>query len=296
MKADNEKKWAKAKSLYEKGDMQTALPIFEELYGQEDDPQLIISYARILQQLKQYVQAAKVAQNNYVIFVEKAPQLFVEIMLANDRPLDARLFIKQLPLKQQETLQKKVEKAEKQLSIDKHASIRELSRSFSHLGDFSFSEQQIRFNQASGLPLREYLLAAKFVLRDPYVYPLIKSSIVKDLISLDVDETMTMYWIDDQEHNFNPKEVLAFDQIQQVNEVFRLLNQAYLQEDPQSLQIYSQTFNLQLLFLYPFVTGVIKDAHAWFRALIGQTDPNNSADKQALYWQKLIEKLATNLA
>lgn len=286
----NQEKLNQAIVAYQSGKLKTALPIFEDLYDQLDNPELIIDYADNLYQLKRYTQASKVAQNDIGLFVEKAPELFVKIMLVTDRPLDARLFITRLPETQAGKYKIMIEEAEAKMIKAKTASIREISRNFTHLGDYSFDEQETRFNLAPALPLKEYIQSAKFVLRDPYVNPLIKSSISNDLVILNVSEKMMIYWLDEQEHAFIPKEVKTFSDLPAVQEVFEQLKHAYSQNNPHSFEIYTETFNLQLLYLYPFAQEVITDPKAWFQALTSSKPKNIEKYQEAKHWQELIAK------
>lgn len=295
MNAKNEAAFRKAKDFLKIGKPQQALPILEDLYAQVDENNVIATYAQTLYQAQQYIKAARVANDNQSCFLQKHDELFVQIMLAARLPLTARLFTAQLKDAKQAVLTKQIVEAEDNLKINSASTLRENARGFYHLGDLPVIQQRAQFIAAASLPLDEYLKGAKFVLRDPYVYPLIKSSIVRDLATLKVPDKMTIYWLDHEEHQFYPVKISATEQLKIVKEIRQSIKEAFANSDPQSFKLYSRNFDLQLMFLYPFVDLAIQDSNSWFAALTNNADAQGQNESQATKWQKLIERLAAKM-
>lgn len=174
---------------------------------------------------------------------------------------------------------------------------RENLRQFYHLGDTSFVEQRRRFDQADQLPLPQYLIGAKFLLRDPFTHPLVRSSILQVIQSLGIEETVKVHWLDEQEYQIKCQSLVSLNQdptfISGVVEIKKQVGQT----DPLAYQMILQEFQLQAMLCYPLINKVVTDPKEWIKLLIDQfhgrqgSSDEISATKQ---WQiKLSSLLAT---
>lgn len=266
-------------------------PIDEEV----DDQHLRYIYAQALVADQQYTKAWRLIEDDRAAyFNDQEHQLFyLDVMLKNQLFISARLFANQLG---DNRLIAIVSKAEEHATQTESATINARENNFYHLGDRPFRGQQERFEEAAKLPLANYLNAAKFVIRDPYVHPLLRSSVIQDLANLKVNEEMTFYWIDEQEHTVNPGKLLPLDQIPVVIRMMRRLQDNYAQSNPMSYQSFVQQFHLQLILLYPRIEETITDGDAWFQVLTAysRTD-NTSRIKLAYDWQAKLMRIIQRL-
>lgn len=147
------------------------------------------------------------------------------------------------------------------------------------------------------LPLNDYLVGAKFLLRDPDTHPLIKSSLVQVLQQLRLNEELTVLWLDEKEHPLNIKELKPLGELTVVKEGERLIAVRFADQDPLSYQTYLREFHLQLAFMYPFVELAIEDPDAWVQALVAYSASGNEKPiLRAHQWQERINALVTRLS
>lgn len=260
-----------------------------------DDDHLRYLYAQALMMDQQYTKAWRIIENDHDAYVnDPARQSFyLHVMLQNQLFITARLYANQLA---NGSMEEQIKAAEEQALQNESATIQAREKNFYHLGDRPFQGQQERFEEAAKLPLANYLKAAQFVIRDPYVHPLLRSSVIQDLANLHVDRQMTFYWIDEQEHTVNPGQLLPLDKLPVVRRMMQRLQDKYAQSDPMSYQSFVQQFHLQLILLYPRIAETITDEDAWFQVLTAysRTD-NTSRIKRAYEWQaklmRIIQKL-----
>ncbi len=75
------------------------------------------------------------------------------------------------------------------------------------------------------LPLNEFITGAKFLLRDPYTHPLVKSSLVELLSKLQVADPVTVYWLDKKEYTVVPADIQPLNYCQSLVKVKRLITE-----------------------------------------------------------------------
>ena len=147
------------------------------------------------------------------------------------------------------------------------------------------------------LPLKQYLIGAKFLVRDPFVNPLIRSSLMQMLQRLHLTGKIMIYWLDEREHLIDLAKLSDVESIPVVSQVEKMIKRDFSQQDPLSYQMFNQEFHLQLAYLYPLVELAISDAGAWYQAL---TAYSKSTDQDqdvilAKQWQNQIARLAQQL-
>lgn len=284
-----------AKELLDSGRVHQALPILEDLYKQVDNDDVTVNYVRALYQAQQYMAASRVANDNQDYFLSGKEKLFVQIMLAAHKPLAARLFVGRVSSKQQLSLLKQIENAEEYLRSNFSATVRKNTANFYHMGDLSIADQFVQFEAADNLPLEDYSNGAKLILRDPNVYPLIKSSIARDLVALKVNDRFMIYWLDHQEHPFYPQKMDFVEDRKVIKDIKSMIEDEFANSNPLLYEQYRQTLRLQLMFLYPFVDVAIQDAETWFAVLVGKKLGQSKEIDKVAHWQRLIEELEAKM-
>lgn len=262
---------------------------------QIDKPELRYLYAQALMLAKQFTKSWRLLDNDHNFYLQhpEKQNFYLDVMLKNQLFITARLFAKEAHAN---PMLNKIEAAEVNADHSESATIASRERNFYHLGDTPLRVQQERFEEAAKLPLANYLKAAQFVIRDPYVHPLLRSSVIQDLANLKIDQGMTFYWIDEKEHEVNPAKLQPLDEIPVVEDIIKRIQQKYGQDDPLSYQSFIQQFHLQLILLYPRIEETIVDEDAWLKVLTSYSTTDNSETiKTAYAWQmklmKIIQKL-----
>ena len=265
------------------------------LDAQVDSVQVRYLYGQALQADHQYTKAWRLIENDHEFYLANTQRqhFYLSVMLDNQLFISARLFANQLA---DQNMIADIQEAENQALATESATIAAREKNFYHLGDNSLHVQQERFEEAAKLPLANYLKAAQFVIRDPYVHPLLRSSVIQDLANLKIDRQLTFYWLDGQEYTVNPAKLKPLDQIPVVSRIISRLEAKYSQDDPLSFQSFIQTFHLQLILLYPRIEETIVDEDAWYEVLTSYSSTDNSDLIQQTYaWQRKLMKIIQKL-
>lgn len=249
-----------------------AAVILEDLINELPDDEVIKNLVLSLYQAKQYARAFVYFSEQPGIFAtDRADaQLAVHLLLQNQSYMSARQFIVGLPVQWQDDLLERVKTAEKFAHEKYQTTIQTLLRSFYHLGDCPLGEQQERLRDAQQLPLADYLTGAQFLLRDPFTHQLIKAAIIDTLRQIVVDKDLTIQWLDGEEYQVNPSQLLAIDDLEIVKELREELAARVEHQDPTQFQLASQELQMQLMLLYPLITAKITAPGDWITCLLAR--------------------------
>lgn len=222
-------------------------------------------------------------------------QIAIDIFVKNELFILARQVINSLP-KWRAKLLPLIQAGEKQMQEEYQETMQTRLRDFYHLGDYSLPEQQSRLQAAFKLPLAEFLTGAKFLLRDPFTHPLVKSSLVELLCKLGVDEQVTYYWLDKQEYTVNPCHLVPLKDNPLVIAGKREISEKIGNKNPQTEQSAIQELQLQVMFLYPRIEAIITDIGEWTDELIARIEGRQPLQKTAMsQWQLRLAKMIDEL-
>ena len=271
---------------------------FAAWYEEVDEFAINRQLVRALYEDQQYAEAAFYAVehlNDYVTSKELM-QLLINVELHAQAFVDVRVQLNALPKWHDEFIGQ-VEQAENEFAAHYQTTLNSQLKQFYHLGDGSFAEQQRRFRAASHLPLKQYLIGAKFLVRDPFVNPLIRSSLMQMLQRLHLTGKIMIYWLDEREHLIDLAKLSDVESIPVVSQVEKMIKRDFSQQDPLSYQMFNQEFHLQLAYLYPLVELAIPDAGAWYQALTAYSKSTDQDQDVVLAkrWQNQIARLAQQL-
>ena len=288
-----------ASRLLETDQLAAALKKLAALYEDRGEPAPAVNYyfARALAADRQYERARQVAREEEAYFYQSPDRLrfLVDLDLATENFLAARQLVASQPAAADQAA--RVMAAEEDFAARAPQTIQTRLQHFYHLGDQSFFGQQRRFAEAQRLPLAQFVQGSRFVLRDPFVHPLIKSSLVQVLSRLGVDDAFQLLWLDGQEHPVVPAALLELEQLPVVQEIYRQLADRFANDDPQTYQLRQQEFNLQLTLLYPLVDQAITDPQAWVVALCQPIESGEGpAVAAARKWQARLQAQLASLA
>lgn len=171
------------------------------------------------------------------------------------------------------------------------ATQRVIAKQFYHLGDTTLNEQRHRIARAHQLPLAEFLRGGRYLLIDPFLHPLLRSTLLEDLYRLQIDETVKLQWLDDQQYDVQTAQLRGVTDNSAAQAAIRYLTAEFAQTNPSLVANVRQTLNLQLMLVYPFAERVFTAPEAWVDYLVGrpaQTPLSTTAENQLLTWQKRL--------
>lgn len=286
-----------AKQLASEEKWQEASDILEELVNQVDDPAVGRLTIVTLFHLQQYTRACtylfEYLEEMFDNFTDA--QIAITILVQNELFVLARQVIDSLP-KWKNALLEIVVAGEEKSRQQYQETLQARLRDFYHLGDCSLTEQQSRLQDALKLPRDEFITGAKFLLRDPYTHPLVKSSLIEMLCKLHVTEPVTYYWIDQQEYTIVPDDLQPLNALPTVYDGKNLIAKKCGNENAQTEQLAMQEFQLQVMFLYPRVEQVIIDINGWIDGVIAQVEGKKiDLDPTISKWQNRLKELIDEL-
>lgn len=296
MNSDQQIQFEKAQQALDQHQYSEAARILAPLNDEVDLFVINHSLVKALYEMGQYRQAWSLVNEHLADYQQSAEltALAVQVALVNHQMINARKLA--LASRHDDRLLTQIDQAEDKMRETMQQSLQGIQRRFIHLGDQAFNGQQERFHAADQLPLNEYVQAAKYLVHDPFVRPLIRASIIQNLQQLQVKEIITIYWIDEQEYSVDLAKLKPVDEYPIVIEVQKLLSDRYGQSDPMTLQTYLQEFYLQLTLLYPRIEETIVDAQAWYVALCAYSQTANvPAIQAAKEWQNRLTKLINRM-
>lgn len=273
-----------------------AADILNKLVEKTADPAVVRLLVRVLNEQHQYVQAFDNILETPEAFWENASaaELAVRVMGQCQRFMTARLFIANGPAEWRQHLSAIEGRAEAVAQDKYRQTIQQRLRDFCHLGDGDLVQQKRRLAVADELPLAAFLQGAKFVLRDPFVFPLVRSDIIESLRQIKLDENLTYLWIDNREYQVNPAKISAQDELPAVKEVRAVITHKLADYDAISYRMANQQFDLHMMFLFPRAEFIITDPQAWATGLLQTLNGKKlKGSTPTIRWQKLImEKIA----
>ncbi|MBB1078595.1 hypothetical protein H5S09_04715 [Limosilactobacillus sp. STM2_1] len=290
-------KYLQAQKLIAAEKWQEASDILEELINNVEDSEVGRLTIISLYHAKQYTRACTYLLEYLEVMFDSLSdaQIALNILVQNELFILARQIINSLSQWQNELMPLVVTGEEKSRK-EYQETLQVRLRDFYHLGDYSLSEQQTRLQAAFKLPLDEFITGAKFLLRDPYTHPLVKSSLIEILCKLHVKDPVTIYWLDKKEYTLIPDDLMPLNALPIVSKGKQLISEKCGNQNPQTEQMATQEFQLQVMFLYPRVGEVIIDVNQWIDILIarieGEKIKENSVIKQ---WQGRLGKMIDEL-
>lgn len=283
-------KYLQAQKLVDEEQWQDASEILEGLVTEVDDSEVGRLTIIALYHTQQFTRACTYLFEYLEVMFDDFTdaQIAISILVQNELFILARQVISSLSQWQDELLSLVVAGEEKSRQ-EYQETLQARLRDFYHLGDYSLTEQQSRLQAAFKLPLNEFITGSKFLLRDPYTHPLVKSSLVELLCKLQVNDPVTIYWLDKTEYTVIPANLLPLNGLPIVAEGKRLISIKCGNQNPQTERLANQEFQLQVMFLYPRVEQTIVDIDEWINILIGRIEGKTIEEKSdAAKWQSRL--------
>lgn len=289
MNPEQTEQFNRAKKLFTENKWRDAATILFDLQNEVDDEQLTEWATRALYNSKQYKLAYQVATQNPQVFSNDV-KFLVQVGLKAQHFVSTRTMILRQPEEVITELLPLVQQAESDYRQEFKTTIQNQLRTFYHLGDYPLEEQRKRL-------LADFMVGAKFLLRDPFTQQFVKADILNILQQLKCQEEITMLCIDQKEHLIIPNNLPTAYQNSVIVKCQQILSKRLGQTDPQILRALQIQLDLQVILLNPLIDEAITDPEQWVdvmykRATTGEYSGKN---EQIIHWQKRLNQFIDKL-
>lgn len=291
----------KAHQAFSAEEWSTAADLFEKLYNDQQTAEFNRYLVASLYHDEKYLAAEQFAAEQDAVYLATTEtfQLRLDVALKNQQFIFAREFCAMPAAEAWRaaglTQITAAEDASRQTLAETQ---RVLAKQFYHLGDGSFTEQRQRLERARQLPLREFMKGVQYLLVDPFLHPLMRATLLEELLRLRTTQTVQVHWLDDQTYPVDTGQLQPVGASRAAQTMQRYLHENLAQQDPMLMANISQTITLQLMMLYPFIDKIIKNPVAWIQIAAQQsvTDQASDAELEEInVWQHRLNRLMAAL-
>lgn len=296
MNSEQINQFEKAKKLFNENKWRDAATIFLDLQNQVDDKQVIKWATKALYNSKQYKLAYQIATQDPQVFSDDVSFL-VQVCLRDQHFISTRVLILRQPVDVAAKLLPLVQEAELKYQREFKTTIQNQLRTFYHLGDYPLAEQRKRLLAADQLPLADFMIGAKFLLRDPFTQQFVRADILNILQQLKWRERVTMLCVDQKEHSIIPDDLPIAYQNPLIVKCHQILDNKLGQNDPQILRALQIQLDLQAILLNPLIDEVIIDPQQWDEVMYQRATTGEylGEDEQIIHWQKKLNQFIDKL-
>ncbi|KRN33673.1 hypothetical protein [Weissella halotolerans] len=274
------------------GDLRAAIEDYKAAYALEQTLTINHQLVAALTLDQQYQQAYRYLQEALPSYLDQTQwwALVLEVMLKTHHFIDARLFIKHLPMTVNAQYRQQIERAETEAIKTEEKQIQSLTKTVYHLSDVSLPEQKKILAQAQTLPYASYLFVSKYILVDPFALPITRVTVLDELRQLGVEEVVPFQTVLGTQIMVQPSELLALSQERNYQAVQGLLTESEQNLDPGLATLLRGQVNLMLVLLYPCLTEAIQDPKSWVQQVQAFLLTGHELDlpesKEQIKWRK----------
>ncbi|MBD7894332.1 hypothetical protein H9564_01065 [Limosilactobacillus sp. Sa3CUN2] len=296
MNSEQMKQFEKAKKLSAENKWRDAAAIFLDLRNQVDDEEIMIWATKALYNSNQFKLAYQVAVQSPQVFANDLDFL-VQVCLKAQHFISTRAMILRQPGEVANKLLPLVQDAEAKYRQEFKTTVQNQLRAFYHLGDYPLVEQRKRLLAADQLSLADFMVGAKFLLRDPFTQQFVKADILNILQQIKCQEEIAMLCIDEKEHQIVPAKLPIAYQNPLIAECQKILKDQLEQTDPQILRALLIQLDLQAILLNPLIDEVITDPKEWVSVMLKRatTGEYSSENKHIIHWQEKLNQFIDKL-
>ncbi|WP_367294820.1 hypothetical protein [Levilactobacillus yonginensis] len=298
--AAREKAFEVARKAFEEQQWSAASSAFQTLYQDQQTPELNRYLVMSLFRDQQYLAAEQIAAEQDQIYLanESLFNLRLAVALKNQQFIFAREFCELVGARDwREAGLEKIQQTEREAEQSLAATQKTIAKQFYHLGDVSFAEQRQRLERAKQLPLATFMKGVQYLLVDPFLHPLIRATLLEELLRLKVDTSVQLHWLDDQTYTIATKDLRPVGASQSAQAIQNYLQLELGQNDPVLAANLQQTVTLQLMMLYPFIDKVITQPVLWAQAVggIAPSGVDSEKLKEIMVWQQRLNRYLAEL-
>ncbi|MFC4760682.1 hypothetical protein [Fructobacillus durionis] len=174
---------------------------------------------------------------------------------------------------------RQIDKAEEKAREERSETIQKIHRRFKHIAGYDVLEQQQIYQDAQLLPVEDFVDAAKDLLLDPDIMPIIRVSVLTDIQCLELHRKVRYLYIDGQEYT-----TILCEQPKPLRDEIYFEARDYLgetvgQDDPITNQMLQEQLRLEMNVLFPQLERVT-DPIAWIQADIAMIKGNRMDEQQ----------------
>lgn len=269
---------AKGTEAYENHAFGPALDAFDEAYDLQQTPELNQLITRVLLADGQFKTAQLFADEFIDSYLESAElaELYVTVALKNQQFIAAREFVTWVATDVATALVSDIETAEETFRTEQKATLNTIARQFYHLSDGDAINQKERLIAADKLPLREYLVGARFALVDPFLPAIARVTVLDKLRRLKVTESVEMTWLDEKTMTLVPNELQSLDEMVLFHTIVSTLSGYEHEIGPATVHALVEQARLMLMIAYPAIDRVVENPRAWAAGLMAETLGENA--------------------
>lgn len=274
---------------------------FEAVYAEEQTPELNRELVDSLYHNEQYLRAEQYAAEMDAAYLSSQADFNLRLIVAlkNRQFIFAREFCAlSAAADWRDQGLSQIIQAEDESRTTLATTQRLLAKQFAHLGDVSFGEQRQRLEQARQLPLKEFMQSIQYLLIDPFLHPLIRATLLEELLRLRVKATVKLQWLDDQMYTIDTADLQPVNASRAAAGIRSYFQEDLGQRDPMMAANAQQTVTLQLMMLYPFIDKVVTQPTNWARLVAGEDlPPEVTADEKndMIAWQQRLNRFMAEL-
>lgn len=216
-------------------------------------------------------------------------QAMLAISLKNNAFIFAREIAAKTALKDQNSWLKQIAKVEQAYRLKNSITLNAKTRKLAHIGVLPAYNQVHTINDSLYLPLKEYLIASKAMLADPFTWQVSKTQILVQLMKLRIGGTVQLSWLDQQIYKIDLTQLRTIDRYPSLTTMLDIIDRKYAATDPIKLQLLEREIITQSNYIYPFFNRIILDPHYWVRAVVTELfgerlQANSSSERDMLAW------------
>lgn len=165
------------------------------------------------------------------------------------------------------------------------------------------AQQADKIKAMKKMPLNNFVKAAKSLLLNPYLHPLLKSDVVENLVKLDFDEELAIvFWGETRKFNpINLRPIVLTDQVVHARDAFSKKSPHL---DDFQLDARANEFTLCVSMVYPFNDEIINidNLNDWIEVFTeyfnedGKIAENVNNVEEIRYWYRRFSKMLDSFA
>ncbi|MDF8367888.1 hypothetical protein [Weissella paramesenteroides] len=247
----------------------------------------------------QYQEAQIIADEYLTSYAkeEQSAKTYLNLALHNHYFLNAWEFLTWLPERLQDKFRFMVVEKEDHYRLNQEKTIQTIARQFYHLSDGDMIEQQKRLLAANKLPLSEYEIGAKFVLRDPFLSQISRTTVLDELRRVKTSDSVEFMDLKGNLNTYIPAELKSLEQDQTYVNILKELDKYTKKLGPDMVHGLREQVHLLLMIAYPQLSIIVQDVTSWVAGLVAETFEYAMPDEpdDQVIWRNKLQNSLMNL-
>lgn len=269
----------KGTEAFEQGKEEEAIKYLDKSFEHTKNEEVNLYYAFVLSVYRRHEDALEVMnrKRNFYVNSETHASFYAEILIKNNKFLEAEYIIQKYKLDPSTVHGKSWEKLEQNLNDDREmynleeeARKKEVKKSLRELEKYPSSLQYKKVGNAEALDLLDLQELAPMILVNYQLDEKIRRAYLELLIRYEDEDTYSFLWFD-QIKTVRPSDLLMFDELPIIRETKELLDEK-LSKFPDLYFLVEIEIINDLLLVYPYINETIKDLNFWIDLYINKLD------------------------